>query len=155
MTDWKHDRIGSAERGENPMVLARMASGFAVMGDVQFLPGYCVLLASPRVPDLNILDVDARATFLRDMTLIGDAITDACRSDGMLRLNYEIQGNTDAFLHAHIWPRYDWEPDDRRPLPVFSYGREQWRAPESQYRDTEHGHLRQRINLALRAHLDS
>ncbi len=38
---WKQDRIGAAERGENPMVLARMRSGYAVIGDTQFLPGYC------------------------------------------------------------------------------------------------------------------
>ncbi len=42
--DWKEDRIGSALRGENPTVLAQMPGGFAVMSDVQWLPGYCVLL---------------------------------------------------------------------------------------------------------------
>jgi hypothetical protein len=47
--DWRRDRIGSALRGENPMVLAKMKSGFAVIGDTQFLPGYCLLLAYPRV----------------------------------------------------------------------------------------------------------
>ncbi|HEV2127574.1 MAG TPA: hypothetical protein VGR22_03035 [Thermomicrobiales bacterium] len=47
--DWKRDRVGSAESGTNPMVITRMESGYAVMGDTQFLPGYCVLLASPRV----------------------------------------------------------------------------------------------------------
>ena len=49
---WRDDRIGSAERGENPMVLARMKSGFAVIGDTQFLPGWGVLLASPRAERL-------------------------------------------------------------------------------------------------------
>lgn len=29
MENWKEDRIGSAINGENPMVLARMKSGFA------------------------------------------------------------------------------------------------------------------------------
>ena len=38
MEDWKHDRIGAAERGENPTVVLRMPSGIAVMGDTQFLP---------------------------------------------------------------------------------------------------------------------
>jgi hypothetical protein len=44
MTDWREDRIGSALRGENPTVMARLPGGFAVMGDVQGLPGYCVLV---------------------------------------------------------------------------------------------------------------
>jgi hypothetical protein len=48
MADWRADRVDAAERGENPTVLRRMRSGFAVIGDSQFLPGYCLLLASPR-----------------------------------------------------------------------------------------------------------
>ena len=43
MSDWKSDRIGSALRGENPTVLARLPASFAVIGDVQWLPGYSVL----------------------------------------------------------------------------------------------------------------
>ena len=42
--NWKKDRIASAHRGENPMVLAKLNSGFAVIGDAQFLPGYSLLL---------------------------------------------------------------------------------------------------------------
>jgi hypothetical protein len=45
MIDWRRDRIGSALRGENPAVLARLPEGFAVIVDVQWLPGYRVLLS--------------------------------------------------------------------------------------------------------------
>ena len=48
MDNWKIDRIHSAEIGENPTVMVKMKSGFAVMGDYQFLPGYCVLLGFPK-----------------------------------------------------------------------------------------------------------
>ena len=61
MDDWKQDRIGSAERGENPTVLARMRSGFAVMGDSQFLPGYCLLLASPKVEQIGCASKELRS----------------------------------------------------------------------------------------------
>ena len=40
--DWRMDRIGSAQRAENPTVLRHLDAGFAVIGDTQFLPGYCV-----------------------------------------------------------------------------------------------------------------
>lgn len=36
MEDWKKDRIGSAVKGENPTVIAKMKSGFVVIGDTQF-----------------------------------------------------------------------------------------------------------------------
>ncbi|MGZ4632051.1 MAG: diadenosine tetraphosphate hydrolase, partial [Actinomycetes bacterium] len=36
----------------------------------------------------------------------------ARRDPAFRRINLEIQGNTDAFLHAHVTPRYTWEPAD-------------------------------------------
>ncbi|WP_199745780.1 hypothetical protein [Amycolatopsis sp. WAC 04182] len=66
--DWKRDRIGSALRGENPTVLRRLDAGFAVIGDTQFLPGYCVLLTdSPGVGRLTDLPRPRRLEFLADM----------------------------------------------------------------------------------------
>jgi hypothetical protein len=62
MGDWRRDRIASAERGENPAVLLRMPSGFAVMGDTQFLPGYCLLLAAPKVAHLTDLPCPRAST---------------------------------------------------------------------------------------------
>ena len=55
-TNWRVDRISSARRGENPLVMARMPSGFAVIGDTQHLPGYSLLLlamAFPSAPPLG------------------------------------------------------------------------------------------------------
>jgi len=147
MGDWREDRIGAAERGENPMVLARMRSGYAVIGDTQFLPGYCVLLASPRVDELNDLTLDQRSDFLLDMTLLGDAIAAVCAP--IVRLNYAILGNTDTYLHAHVFPRYAWEPAGRLAHPPFSYPREYWTSPEHTYSDARHGELRARLTDML------
>jgi diadenosine tetraphosphate (Ap4A) HIT family hydrolase len=144
--DWRADRIGSAQRGENPMVLARMRSGFAVIGDVQFLPGYCLLIASPQVDRLEDLSRADRAVYLEDMGLVGEAVNLACAPR---RLNYSIYGNTDAYLHAHIFPRYPWEPAGMIPGPVWLYPRENWSNPELAYDEARHGHLRRKIAAAL------
>ena len=54
--NWRQDRIGSALRGENPTALQGLEAGFAVIGDVQFLPGYSVLLVNdPAVQRLSEL----------------------------------------------------------------------------------------------------
>lgn len=42
------------------------------------------------------------------------------------RVNLEILGNTDPFLHAHVWPRYDWEPADLVGKPVWLYPADRW-----------------------------
>ncbi|KFF31299.1 HIT family protein [Bifidobacterium bombi] len=124
MKGWKDDRIGSAAAGTNPMVMMEMDSGYAVFGDTQFLPGYSVLLPKHRIRQLNDLSVYDRVNFLRDMTLLGDAVAKACAP--VLRLNYDILGNSDAFLHAHIFPRYAWEPAERSSKPVWLYPQEVW-----------------------------
>jgi len=126
MESWKKDRIASALDGSNPTVLARMKSGFAVFGDTQFLPGYCVLLAYPKVFSLNDLSLAGRAQFLTDMTIIGDALTAVLNP---LRINYEILGNLDTYLHAHIFPRYEWEDETLRKGPVWFYPPDSWRNP--------------------------
>ncbi|MFD4864517.1 HIT family protein [Streptomyces sp. NPDC058412] len=131
--DWRDDRIGSAHRGENPTVLRRLDSGFAVIGDRQFLPGYSVLLTDdPAVTRLSDLPRARRAAYLGDLERLAEAVERACaRLDpAFRRVNIEILGNTDPYLHAHIWPRYDWEPADRVRLPVWLYEEEHRRAEQ-------------------------
>ncbi|AXE86713.1 diadenosine tetraphosphate hydrolase [Streptomyces sp. Go-475] len=128
---WRTDRVGSALRGENPAVMRRLDAGFAAIGDTQFLPGYSVLLTDdPAVERLSELPRSRRLAFLSDMDLLGEAVERACRrmESGFRRVNLEILGNTDGFLHAHVWPRYEWEPEDLVRRPVWLYPREMWGA---------------------------
>jgi diadenosine tetraphosphate (Ap4A) HIT family hydrolase len=121
------ERVTMARAGSNPYVISRLPSGWLVIGDVQPLPGYCLLLADPVVPSLNALGSRQRAAFLHDMGIVGDALLEvtACA-----RINYEIWGNSEPALHAHIIPRYTAEPDEKRRLPAcMGYS---WRdAPKS------------------------
>lgn len=151
MTDWKRDRIGSALRGENPTVLARLPASFAVIGDVQWLPGYCVLLGDdPAVTRLTDLPRPRRLEFLGSMDRLGEAVERACGAadPAFRRINLEILGNTDDFLHAHIWPRYDWEPPERAGYPVWLYPGEQWSDPATML-GPQHDGLRSAIQEQL------
>lgn len=130
--DWRSDRIGSALRGENPTVLARLPGGFAVIGDVQWLPGYCVLLTDdPAATRLSDLPRPRRLEFLESMERLGEAVEHACAAadPAFRRVNLEILGNSDPFLHAHVWPRYEWEPPELVGRPVWLYPAEHWSAP--------------------------
>lgn len=129
VTDWREDRIGSALRGENPTVLTRLPAGFAVMGDPQWLPGYCVLLSDdPDVDRLSALPRARQREYLDSMALLGSAVERACgdADQSFIRVNLEILGNTDAFLHAHVWPRYAWEPPEMVKRPVWLYPPQRW-----------------------------
>jgi diadenosine tetraphosphate (Ap4A) HIT family hydrolase len=113
-----HQRVEAARAGVNPTVICRMPSGWAVLADSQFLRGYSILLADPVAQDLNALEPQRRADFLRDMAILGDALLEVT---GAYRINYEILGNLDAALHAHVFPRYLTEPEGRRRAPAFQY----------------------------------
>ena len=113
-----HRRVEDCNNGENPKVIARVSSGWVVLGDVQFLPGYSLLLPDPVVGDLNALNRAEREAYLYEMSVVGDAllaVTDA------YRINYEILGNSEAALHAHIMPRYLNEPEELRRQPPWAY----------------------------------
>ncbi|MFF3975654.1 diadenosine tetraphosphate hydrolase [Streptomyces sp. NPDC001828] len=128
-SDWRTSRIESALRGENPTVLRRLRAGFAVIGDVQFLPGYSVLLVDdPQVRRLSELPRVKRLDFLAGMDMLGEAVERVSRrrDPEFRRVNLEILGNTDGFLHAHVWPRFAWEPADLVRVPVWRYARENW-----------------------------
>ena len=113
-----HQRVEAARKGENPNVLCKMESGWAVFSDMQILNGYCLLLADPVQPGLNALSMAEREKFLRDMSIIGDALLDVT---GAARINYEILGNSEKALHVHIIPRYEAEPEELRKGPVWFY----------------------------------
>ncbi|MGA4944747.1 HIT family protein [Streptomyces cinereoruber] len=149
--DWRKDRIGTALRGENPTVLRRLDASFAVIGDVQFLPGYSVLLVDdPDVRRLSELSRARRLTFLTEMDRLGEAVERACRrlDPAFRRVNLEILGNTDPFLHAHVWPRFDWEPADLVGKPVWLYPPDRW--SDERFRlGPRHGALRDAIGEEL------
>jgi len=117
-----HRWVAAAQRGEHPRVLARMRSGWVVAGERQVVHGYCLLLPDPVVPHLNALAPAARAQFLADMATLGDVLL---QITGAARINYEMLGNLEPALHAHLFPRYDSEPADLRTRPVWFYDWEQ------------------------------
>lgn len=126
--EFKKDRIGYALRGENPTMISRMKSGFVFLMDIQFLPGWCVLTAYPQVSELNSLPFEKRNAYLMDMHILGEAIASVTNP---VRMNYSILGNTDNYLHAHVYPRYEWEEAERLRKPAWFYPQDEfWRNPK-------------------------
>jgi hypothetical protein len=80
--------IAAALRGDNPMVMARMRSGFAVIGDTQHLPGYSLLLTDDLdVDHLSDIPRPRRGDLLLDPSLIGEAVFLVTRGQGARRIN--------------------------------------------------------------------
>lgn len=141
------EQVEACRRGAHPRLVSRMACGWLVMAPSQRLRGYCILLADPIVPTLNHLSGAARAQFLADMAAAGDAVAAVVKP---LRLNYEMLGNLDPTLHAHVVPRHADEPESLRTKAIWLYPPEQWDAPEHAFSEAKHGELRRAIAQALR-----
>ncbi len=146
-------RVCPAERGENLMVIAR--------GWEKRIRGHRRYPVSPR--DTSSCSPHRRLRSLPNWVIPrGAHFFSICRlsvkrsngpapSDGLVRVNYEILGNTDAFLHAHIFPALFMGGilngrANRRlsTLPITGA------IPTYQYTDIAHGLLRERI--CARAH---
>ena len=107
--------------GVEPALICQVSSGWVVLCTMQYLRGYCILLPDPVVPSLNDLTYQQRASYLNDMSIVGDALLEVT---GAYRINYAIMGNSDQVLHSHIVPRYLTEPDEFRMKTPWSYPQE-------------------------------
>lgn len=122
-----HERVEQARAGRHPCLVSRVASGFVVLGDRQIRPGYCLLLPDPVVPTLNALEGAARHRFLADWAGVGDALLAVT---GAARINYEILGNLEPALHAHLFPRFGDEPEHLRTKPIWVWDWDEARPAE-------------------------
>jgi diadenosine tetraphosphate (Ap4A) HIT family hydrolase len=128
------ERIALAERGENPTVICRMASGYLSLCDIQTPRGWCVLTSVPLVHDLDDLRIEQRVQFLTDLARAGEALK---RVLGAYRMNYSILGNTDPWLHAHLQPRFADEPPEQKSQPIWSFGKQLPQVAFDPQRDAE------------------
>jgi diadenosine tetraphosphate (Ap4A) HIT family hydrolase len=137
-----HRRVDALRAGSDPTFVARLTSGWAVLGERQVLPGYCLLLPDPVVPALNDLAGTDRAAFLADMAALGDAVLAVTHA---VRINYAIFGNQDPALHAHVIPRYHDEPAPHVTAHPWTYDWSQAPAFDAE----AHRELRDALHAAL------
>lgn len=137
-----HRFVEQCQSGTLPNLVGKVDSGWVIMGEKQVLPGYCLLLPDPVVPHLNALTGEARAQFLADMTRVGDVVLEVT---GAARINYEMLGNLEPALHAHIIPRSESESVDLRTRPIWFYD---WEAAPM-FDVALHGELREEIRKRL------
>lgn len=114
-------QVAAARAGTEPALICQVPSGWVVLCQMQFLPGYCILLPDPVVSSINALAPAQRVQYLCDMALVGDVLLEVMDA---YRINYAIMGNSDPVLHAHIVPRYLDEPEPQRSGLPWSYSQE-------------------------------
>lgn len=143
MPTYIHRQVERARRGELPTLVGRLPSGWLVVGDKQVVNGYCLLLPDPVVAHLNDFAGEARERFLCDMAAAGDALLTVT---GAVRINYEMLGNLEPALHAHLFPRYRDEPETNRTKPIWFYDWESARLFDAKFDRAFMDRLRAELN---------
>jgi diadenosine tetraphosphate (Ap4A) HIT family hydrolase len=113
-----HRRVAACRAGTDPTCIARLGTGWAVLGDPQVLRGYCLLLPDPVVPQLQAMTTTEQQAFLADMARLGQAVYALLQP---VRINYALFGNVEPALHAHVFPRYADEPPQQVQAHPWAY----------------------------------
>lgn len=98
------ERIQMIKEGKNPYFVKELETGYVVIGDNQYFPGYTLFLYKEHgeVTELFHLTKDVRAKFMEEMTRVAEAVSKAFHAE---KMNYELLGMGDAHLHWHLFPR--------------------------------------------------
>jgi diadenosine tetraphosphate (Ap4A) HIT family hydrolase len=126
------ERIGRAERGENPFAVVRTATGYVNLADVQYHEGYTIFVAKRCANELHELPAAERDVHVREMAIVAEAVFTAFRPK---KLNYELLGNGTPHVHWHLFPRHADDLEPRSPVwtdPAFLRALEDGEKPAPQ-----------------------
>jgi diadenosine tetraphosphate (Ap4A) HIT family hydrolase len=77
------------------------------------LPGYVCVVAKRHVVEPFELDEPELTAFWKESMAVTEALNDLTQPS---KMNYEIHGNTIPHLHLHLFPRFDGDPFQGRPI---------------------------------------
>ena len=104
--------------------------------------GYVWMPVRRHVVELHDLTPEEGVAFMRDVQRVGRAVTAALPE--VVKLNYEIHGNTVPHLHLHLFSRYRGDPFEGGPVAPRM-------VTASVYAPGEYPTLRARLRELLRA----
>jgi diadenosine tetraphosphate (Ap4A) HIT family hydrolase len=102
------NRIDLIKKGQNKYFVKELQSGYVVLADFQYFPGYTIFLSKIHTDELHKLGKENREIFLNEMAVVAEVVNNVFKPK---KLNYELLGNTDHHLHWHLIPRYGTDPN--------------------------------------------
>lgn len=141
-------RIREIRSGRCSVLILELGETFAVLGENQGCPGWCVLLLKDHEEHLADLPPERQQRIFADVARTAAAIRAAFPSSGKAggppRINYECLGNVVPHIHWHIIPRHADDPEPLKPV---------WNWPPEQLRGTMTEPQREELARRLRSGL--
>src|SRR5437660_2203027 len=131
-------------------VIWQFSHSVALLGPWQYYHGYCILVARAHVTELFHLDDATRHAYFDEMCLLARAVEECFQPR---KLNYELLGNQVPHLHWHLFPRYQDDPEQLKPVWLALERAEQ--DPQEKERLQTGARKRMDVHAALRERLRS
>lgn len=97
-------RIDLIKEHKNPYFVREMATGYVVLADTQYFPGYTIFLVKSHVTEFHLMPEELKLQFLNEMSQVSEACSIAFHAD---KMNIEMLGNCDSHAHWHLFPRHN------------------------------------------------
>jgi len=89
-----------------------LPASIAILAPDQYYKGYTMVVSKTHAVELYELPERQSTQYFQDMVAVARAIAAAFTPR---KMNYEVLGNTVGHLHWHLFPRYEWDPNPKRP----------------------------------------
>lgn len=119
---------------------------YVELGKSQFWEGYCILFSKVDYEHLTDMPNKVREEYLMEMSILGDAMMEVLSPR---RINYNILGNSHPVVHAHVFPRYEWEKEPLKQTVVWRYEDETFSNPEYAFDLVKHASLKEKLAKAI------
>jgi len=109
------ERDDACPAGQPGQVLRKvrdLPASIAILAPDQYYKGYTMVVSKTHAVELYELPERQSTQYFQDMVAVARAIAAAFKPR---KMNYEALGNTVGHLHWHLFPRYDSDPNPKRP----------------------------------------
>ena len=142
------DTVAKIRRGGHAALIAELSESYAVLGENQGCPGWCVLLLKEHAEHLAGLGAARQRSLWDDVARVAGAVRGVFATTGKAggppRINYECLGNMVPHIHWHLIPRHADDPEPAKPV---------WGWPEERLRGAMSPHARTALIERLRIRL--
>lgn len=103
--------VADALAGRNPRLVAISEDCIILVGEHQFFPGYCVVVAREHAKELHELSADSSHAIFQTVNQLAKAISGEWNAD---KINLASLGNVVEHVHWHVIPRQGKEVNRRK-----------------------------------------
>lgn len=131
---------------QRPYFVYEFKHSYVELGKSQFWEGYCILFSKIGYNHLTDMPIKVREEYLMEMSILGEAMMEVLSPR---RINYNILGNSHPVVHAHVFPRYEWEKEPLKQTVVWRYEDETFHKEEYAFDVVIHAPLKEKLAKAI------